>query len=317
MEYITGTREFQIQEPAVVTLGKFDGRHIGHQKLLKRMEKVKAEKGYKTAVFTFDMSPNTFVSGNTQKVITTNLERKNNLEKIGIDYLVEYPFTEETARMDPEEFVKSVLVGQMKAKTIVVGTDCSFGYQGAGNADSLLQWKDRYGYELIIIHKEQDDHRDISSTYIREQLDDGHMEKASKLLGEPYAIHGTVVHGNHIGGAVLGFPTANIMPPPEKYLPRFGVYVSKVFVEGAYYGGVTNLGKKPTVEGDSPVGAETFIFGINEDIYGKTIEVQLLHFIRPEQRFEELEQLKAQIERAREYGIEYLKALSDPQFINL
>lgn len=317
MEYITGTREFQIEEPAVVTLGKFDGRHRGHQKLLKRMAEVKEEKGYKTAVFTFDMSPNALVAGDPQKVITTNLERKNNLEKIGIDYLVEYPFTEETAHMEPEEFVRHVLTGQMNARAIVVGTDCSFGYRGAGNAERLSRWKERYGYELIVIPKEQDDHRDISSTYIREQLDAGNMEKANELLGDPYAIHGTVVHGNRIGGAVLGFPTANIIPPPEKHLPVFGVYVSRVYVDGTYYGGITNIGRKPTVEGGSPVGVETFIYGINEDIYGKTIEVQLLHFIRPERRFEGLEQLKAQIENDREYGMRYLRALSDQQITQL
>lgn len=313
MKYITGTRDFQIDEPSVVTIGKFDGRHRGHQKLLRRMAEVKAEKGYKTAVFTFDMSPNTLVSGGPQKVITTNLERKNNLEKVGIDFLVEYPFTGETARMAPEEFVRFVLVEQMNARVIVVGTDCSFGYRGAGNADSLLRWKDRYGYELIVIPKEKDDQRDISSTYIREQLDKGNIEKANELLGQPYAIHGIVVHGNHIGGSVLGFPTANILPPPEKHLPVFGVYVSKVYVNGTYYGGVTNIGRKPTVEGNSPVGAETFIYGLNQDIYGKTIEVQLLHFIRPERRFEGLEELKAQIGKDKEYGMQYLKTLSDSQ----
>ncbi len=317
MEYITGTREFQIEEPAVVTLGKFDGRHRGHQKLLKRMMQIKKERGLKTAVLTFDMSPNALVDGGPMKVITTSLERKNNLEKIGIDYLVEYPFTSETAHMKPEEFVRCILAGQMNARMIVVGTDCSFGYRGAGNAGSLEQWKDRYGYELIVIPKEQADNRDISSTYIREQLDAGNMEKANELLGEPYAIHGTVVHGNHIGGAVLGFPTANIIPPPEKHLPVFGVYVSKVYVDGTYYGGITNIGKKPTVEGGSPVGVETFISGINEDIYGKTIEVQLLHFIRPERKFEGLEQLKLQIGRDREYGMQYLKDLAHQQITQL
>lgn len=311
MEYITGTREFQIEEPAVVTLGKFDGRHRGHQKLLQRMGEVKKEKGYKIAVFTFDISPNSLETRGPQRVITTNLERKSNLEKIGIDYLVEYPFTKEAARMEPEEFVKKILVNQMNAKTIVVGTDCTFGYRGAGNADSLNQWKERYGYELIVIPKEKDDHRDISSTYIRELLDAGNMEKANELLGEPYAIHGTVVHGNHLGGPVLGFPTANIVPEPEKHLPVFGVYISKVYVDGTYYGGITNIGKKPTVKGGSLVGVETYIYGINKDIYGKTIEVQLLHFIRPERKFDGLEQLKVQIEKDRDYGIEYLEKLSE------
>lgn len=311
MEYITGTREFHIEEPSVVTLGKFDGRHRGHQKLLWEMAEVKRKKGYGIAIFTFDMSPSTIDMETTQRVITTNLERKNNLERMGIDYLVEYPFTKETAHMEPEEFVKQILIDQMNAKTIVVGTDCTFGYMGAGNADSLYQWKDRYGYELIVVEKEKDDLRDISSTYIRELLDAGNMEKANELLGEPYAIHGTVVHGNHLGGPVLGFPTANIVPEPEKHLPIFGVYVSKVYIDGKYYGGITNIGKKPTVEGVSPVGVETYIYGINKDIYGKTIEVQLLHFVRPERKFDGLEQLKVQIEKDRDYGMEYLKTLSE------
>lgn len=313
MKYITGTREFQIEAPAVVTLGKFDGRHRGHQKLLKRMLKVKEEQGLKTAVFTFDMPPGACVEGRPQKVITTNEERKNNLEKIGVDYLVEYPFTEETAHMKPEEFVSRILIGQMNARVIVVGTDCSFGYRGAGNAELLEKWKDRYGYQLIVIPKEQDEHRDISSTYVREELDQGNMEKANELLGEPYAIHGRVVHGNHIGGSVLGFPTANLIPPEEKYLPPFGVYVSRVYLDKAYYGGVTNIGRKPTIKGESPVGVETFIFGINEDIYGKAIEVQLLHFLRPERKFEGLEQLKIQIGKDREQGLLYLKAHLMPQ----
>jgi riboflavin kinase/FMN adenylyltransferase len=311
MEYITGTREFHIEEPCVVTLGKFDGRHRGHQKLLWEMAEVKRKKGYGIAVFTFDMSPSTIDMESTQRVITTNLERKNNLERMGIDYLVEYPFTKETAHMEPEEFVKQILIDQMNAKTIVVGTDCTFGYLGAGNADSLCQWKDRYGYELIVVEKEKDDLRDISSTYIRELLDAGNMEKANELLGEPYAIHGTVVHGNHLGGPVLGFPTANIVPEPEKHLPIFGVYVSKIYIDDKYYGGITNIGKKPTVEGVSPVGVETYIYGINKDIYGKTIEVQLLHFVRPERKFDGLEQLKVQIEKDRDYGMEYLKTLSE------
>ncbi len=311
MEYITGTREFHMEEPSVVTLGTFDGRHRGQQKLLWEMAEVKRKKGYRIAIFTFDMSPSAIDMETTQRVITTNLERKNNLERMGIDYLVEYPFTKETAYMEPEEFVKQILIDQMNAKTIVVGTDCTFGYMGAGNADSLYQWKDRYGYELIVVEKEKDDLRDISSTYIRELLDAGNMEKANELLGEPYAIHGTVVHGNHLGGPVLGFPTAKIVPEPEKHLPIFGVYVSKVYIDGKYYGGITNIGKKPTVEGVSPVGVETYIYGINKDIYGKTIEVQLLHFVRPERKFDGLEQLKVQIEKDRDYGMEYLKTLSE------
>lgn len=197
----------------------------------------------------------------------------------------------------------------MKAAAIVVGPDCSFGYKGAGNAELLRKLAGVCGYSLYVIKKEQDEdrHRDISSTYIREELDKGNVAKANELLGEPYAIHGQVVHGNHIGGAVLGFPTANLIPPPIKRLPRYGVYVSRVLVDGRYYGGVTNIGKKPTVEGDNPPGAETFIIGLDRDIYGSTIEVQLLDFIRGEKKFDSLEELKQQISHDKETAVRFFR----------
>lgn len=307
MRIITGTRDFQIEEPTVVTIGKFDGRHKGHQKLLRELLHQKQIKGLKTAIFSFAKAPMGVVSGHRQTVITTNQERRNNMARMGMDYLVEYPFNQEIARMSPEDFVAEVLVGKMNARAVVVGTDCSFGYLGAGNAALLQELAPRYGYEAVVIEKEKDEQRDISSTYVREELDRGNIRKANALLGEPYAIHGTVVHGNHIGGAILGFPTANILPPPEKHLPCFGVYVSRVLVDGKYYGGVSNIGRKPTIEGENPVGVETFIMGLDEDLYGKDIEVQLLDFDRPEQRFDSLEELKNRIEKDKEYAAEYFR----------
>lgn len=211
--------------------------------------------------------------------------------------------------MPPEEFVERILVGQMKAQAIVAGTDCGFGYRRAGDAALLQRLAPDYGYEAVIIEKEQDEHRDISSTYIREQLDEGHIGKANELLGEPYAIHGEVVHGNHIGAPLLGFPTANLLPPPEKYLPRFGVYASRVLIDGKYYGGVSNIGAKPTITGENPVGVETFVLGLESgvDLYGKNIEVQLLDFERPEQKFAGLKELKARIELDKQYAAEYFE----------
>lgn len=312
MQTITG-REFQITEPTVVTIGKFDGRHKGHQKLLREMMKFREQSGYRLAVFTFDMTPLGVVLGKKQTVITTNQERRNNMEKMGVDYLVEYPFNQEAARMTPKDFVIKILVGQMHAKAVVAGPDCSFGHKGAGNAELLRALSAEYGYETVIIEKEQDDHRDISSTYVREELDLGNIEKANELLGEPYAIHGIVVHGNHIGGSILGFPTANIQPPPEKHLPPFGVYVSRVLIENRYYAGVSNIGCKPTIEGKYPIGVETFIMGLEENIYGKNIEVQLLNFERPEQKFGSLEELKARIEQDKEYAAAYFR--SHPQYL--
>lgn len=309
MNCFIGTTDFKIEEPAVVTIGKFDGRHKGHQKLLGRMLEFKRQKGYQTAVFTFDTAPMARISGESQKVITTNQERRNNMAKMGIDCLVEYPFTSDVIHLSAEAFVKEILIGKMNAKAIVVGTDCGFGYQRSGNAQVLSRLSSKYGYELEVVVKEQDERRDISSTYIKEELAKGHMEKAARLLGEPYAIHGIVVHGNHVGGPVLGFPTVNILPPKEKFLPPFGVYVSKVTTEDGVYGGITNIGRKPTMEQDSPVGVETYLFGLDKDLYGQNIEVQLLNFERPEQKFDSLEALREQLERDKEYGLSYLGTL--------
>lgn len=307
MEYITGRKDFQIEEPTVVSIGKFDGRHRGHQKLMDAMRRLAAEKGYRTAVFTFATAPAAIVGEIPLKVITTNEERRTNLEKSGINYLVEYPFDSQSSHMDPEEFVKEILVEQMNAKVIVAGTDCGFGYKRAGNAGLLKKLAFKYGYQAEIIEKEQDCCRDISSTYVKEMLEKGEIEKANRLLGEPYSIHGIVVHGNGIGGSRLGFPTANLCPPPEKYLPAFGVYISSVTVGDKTYGGVTNIGRKPTIIGENPVGAETFLLGYEGNLYGQYIEVQLFRQIRPERKFGSLEELKTQIAKDKETAGTYWK----------
>ncbi len=317
MIYIENMKNFQIEEPTVVTIGKFDGRHRGHQKLIGTMLRIREQYGYQTAVFTFSVAPADLVQGKHHTVITTNLERKNNLRKIGIDYLVEYPFTQEVAHMPAEEFVRKILVEQMGMKAIVVGTDCGFGYKRSGNAELLAKLAPEYGYHLEVIEKEKDEDRDISSTYIREELDLGEIEKANELLGEPYYIHGTVVHGNHIGETILGYPTANLLPPPEKHLPPFGVYVSRVLIDGSFYGGITNIGRKPTIKtenGISPIGVETFVYDYEGDLYGKEIEVGLLHFVRPERKMSGLEELKEQITKDKDFGRAFLKGKGLPQF---
>lgn len=293
MQYITGTREFHIDEPTVVTLGKFDGLHRGHKKLLDEVFRFR-ERGYKTAVFTFEKTPGAFVKGKMQTMITTNAERRANLEQAGIDYLVEYPFNQEVAHMMPEDFVEHILIGQMKARAIVAGTDFHFGYQRSGDVELLKMLALRYNYEMAVIEKALDGSREISSTYIREELAAGDILKVNDLLGYSYMIHGEVVHGKHLG-TKLGFPTVNIQPVRQKHLPSFGVYLSKVKIDDRRFDAITNIGRKPTIEGDRPAGVETYIYGLDEDLYGKWIEVSLLDFIRPERKFSDVEELKVQV----------------------
>ncbi len=300
MKCFVGETDFRITEPSAVTIGKFDGRHKGHQKLLNELLEWKKRKGYAAAVFTFDMSPMVRVPSIPVQGISTASERRREMEQMGIDYLVEYPFTRRTAQMPPEEFVREILADRMNARAVVVGTDCGFGRNREGNADLLRRLSAELGFELEVIEKEQDGGRDISSSYVKEELDAGNMEKVSSLLGHPYSFEGTVVHGNHMGGPLLGFPTANIAPQEGKALPPFGVYISRVKAEDRYYRGVTNIGCKPTVEGRWPVGIETHILGLDRDLYGKRILVELLHFQRPERKFSSLDLLKRQLARDRE-----------------
>ena len=246
MQYIAETREFQIKEKTVVSIGKFDGLHRGHQKLMHEMLKWK-EQGFKIAVFTFATPPGTLVKGKMQTMIMTNPEREMLLEKAGVDYIVEYPFDEEVCHMAPEKFVSDILVGHMNAGVIVSGPDCHFGYKAAGDCAMLERLSSEYGYRYFVVDKERDEEgKIISSTYIREMLADGNIIKANKLLGYYYFVTGTVQHGNAIGHTKL-YPTANLIPPAVKHLPKFGVYVTRVTVDGKTYGGLTNVGAKPTI----------------------------------------------------------------------
>lgn len=304
MEYIRETTSIRIQEPTVISLGKFDGLHMGHKLLLTEMLGKKRE-GLAAVMFTFDIPPKALVEGGQSSVLTTNAEKEAIFSRTGIDYLIEYPFTDRVRSMEPEDFVR-LLVERLHVKCIVAGRDFHFGHNRSGDYKTLERLAPIYGYETIIVEKKQYENRDISSTFIREEIRAGHMERANMLLGYEYFIRGTVVHGRRIGHE-LGFPTVNLLPPTEKLLPPFGVYASRVMVGGRCLDGISNVGRKPTIEGENPIGIETYILDFQEDLYGKEIDVALLSFLRSEQKFDSLAELKTQMTRDIEKGNVYLK----------
>ena len=206
--------------------------------------------------------------------------------------------------MEPETYIRKVLVEQLHAKCIVAGEDVSFGKKGMGNYRLLEQKSEEYGYQVIIIDKVQYQGREISSTYVRDAVKQGEMELVTKLLGQPYHVGGPIVHGRHLGTG-LGMPTVNILPPPEKLLPPNGVYYSYVMMNGRIYLGITNIGTKPTVSGEAVMGVETFIYDFDQDVYGQDIQVYLLHYKRPEMRFHGIEALKKQMATDIAAGREY------------
>lgn len=304
MEYIRETTSIQIEKPSVISLGKFDGLHMGHKQLLAEMLRKKQE-GLAAVMFTFDIPPRTLVEGEQSGVLTTNAEKEAVFARNGIDYLIEYPFTDRVRFMEPEDFVR-LLAEQLNVRCIVAGRDFCFGHNRSGDYRTLERLAPVYGYETIIVEKKQYEGRDISSTFIREELKAGRMERVNMLLGYEYFIKGTVVHGRRIGHEI-GIPTVNLLPPAEKLLPPFGVYASRVMIGGSFFGGITNVGLKPTIEGENPVGVETHIFDFYENLYGKEIEVALLGFLRSERKFASIAELKMQMNKDMEHGSEYLK----------
>ncbi len=295
MQIISGTTEFHTEKPTAVAIGKFDGVHIGHQKLLGEILNAKKE-GLLSAVFTFDPSPTAFFSGHAGKELTTKEEKRRLFRQLGIDILVEFPLNTQTASMSPERFVQEILHEKLQAAMVAAGTDLSFGDKGKGDSVLLRNLSERYGYQVRIIDKVEKDGVEVSSTYVRSMVEKGKMERAAALLGEPFSVMGTVIHGRQLGRKI-GMPTVNLTPPPDKLLPPNGVYYSEVEFHGGKYCGVTNVGCKPTVDGSGQVTVETYIYDFAEVIYDTFITVKLLHFVRPERKFSSVEELKAAMEQ--------------------
>lgn len=293
MLIIENTTKFRLGGPAAVAIGKFDGVHLGHRKLLGRIIKQK-ENGYLATVFTFDTPAAAFFGGD-DKELTTREEKRAIFKEMGIDVLIEFPLNMETAATEPEEFVTRYLTQQMRAAYICAGTDLSFGRRGAGNYELLQAYAGRCGYSLEIIDKVRVEGEEVSSTRVRELVKNGQMEKAAAMLGEYYSLEGVVEHGRNFGHTI-GMPTANLIPVKDKLLPPDGVYYSEVLCEGTQYRAITNIGYKPTVTNEHKIGVESFLYDFTGDLYGKDIKVSLLSFCRPERRFAGVEALKKQVE---------------------
>ena len=294
MEFIRKTLDFQVGEPTAVTLGKFDGLHRGHDLLMQTVLEYSKKYALASVAFTFDIPPRNKVEEIVANVLTTNDEKQYIFEKRGIDYLIECPFTTEVMSMEPKDFI-AWISGVLHMKYVVVGDDFRFGHKRAGDFHTLQQYEEMYGYKTIVIDKLKDSNRDISSTYVREKMADGNIQKANELLGYKYFIKSEILHGRKLG-RTIGVPTINMILPPHKLLPPNGVYVTEVLVDGKNYMGVTNIGYKPTVSDEHVVGVETYIDNFDKNIYGEKIVVSFIQFIRPEQKFESVEELRMQMQ---------------------
>ena len=290
------TIQFSIAGPTAVTLGKFDGLHLGHQKLLRRIREISSGSTI-SVVFA--------LNAKKEELILTDDEQKEILEGMGIDCLIKCPFVPAISTMSPRRFVEEILIGSLHASHVVVGTDFRFGYQRAGDASFLKSCEESYPLQVTVLEKEKYHGREISSTYVREAAAASDMPLVSALMGRPFPIHGTVLHGRHLG-TKLGLPTANLVPEVSKLLPPNGVYFSRTCIDGEMYQSITNIGRKPTV-GSSFRGVETYLLDTDKNLYGRQIRVDLLAYVRPEQKFETVDILKEQIRQDISSGREYFR----------
>ena len=290
MKELSGFDAYKSDKRTAVTLGKFDGLHRGHQKLLEKICGYASDE-IESVVCAFDMSRDSLM---------TKEERKQHLDGV-VDYLIDCPFTTELREMEAEEFIQKILIECLHASYIVVGTDFMFGHKKRGTAEMLKQYAGVYGYHVDVIEKEKHDGKIISSTYIRELMQEGNIRLANELFGYAYQMTGYVEHGRQLG-RTLGFPTMNVVPEEKKIMPHFGVYACNIKIGEDWYHGIGNVGVKPTVEKNSKLLVEVFVFDFTGDTYGQSITVEFCEFVRPEMKFESIEELKKRVDADIVYG---------------
>lgn len=277
-----------------ITLGKFDGVHLGHRMLMDNVLAAK-KNGCTPTVFTFDKFPSQFLRKETVTSILVEEEKEKLLEELGIERYVLFPFQEQTASMEPEEFVEEILVKTMKVSELYVGADFRFGKGRKGNISLLETLSKEHVFLFRAVDKRMYKGAEVSSSRIRDCIINGEMEDAAEMLGMPYQINGEIIHGRSLGHTI-GIPTINQAVPEGKILPKLGVYCARVTVGDKEYAGIANVGSKPTVQDEKIYGVETHLFACREDLYGKQAKTELLHFVRPEQKFASVEELRQQLE---------------------
>jgi len=298
--------DFHSTKKTILTLGTFDGVHIGHKKILERITQNTENGEYESLVLTFFPHPRMVLQEKSEiKLLNTIPEKSKLLEATGIENLVIHPFNESFSRLTAEEFVRSILVDQFHIHKIIIGHDHRFGRNRTANIDNLIAFGAEYGFEVEQISAQEIQDVSVSSTKIRKALQDGNMALANEYLGYTYFLTGEVVKGKQLG-RTIGFPTANIQIEEDyKLIPKTGVYVVSTFIEQKEVFGMMNIGFNPTVNGQKQT-IEVNLFDFDGDIYDQNIEVSLLHYLREEQKFDSVALLTAQLNEDKKEALEFL-----------
>ncbi len=287
----------------VYALGFFDGVHLGHQALLEECVRLAKELGCESAAITFEKHPQSLYCTRVPPLISTLSERNRLLKRYGIERILALPVTEAVMNQPWQVFLEDLI--SQGAAGFVCGHDFRFGYRGEGSATGLQTFCRERNIPCVTVAEQTLDGLRISSTYIRQQLEEGDMATAVKFLGHPYALTGTVVHGKQLG-RTLGIPTANLMLPEDLAIPKFGVYACRAILGDRAFPAVTNIGTRPTVSGFG-ITVEPWILDFQGDLYGKTITLEFYFFLRPEKKFDTLTDLTTQIHLDAQLTREYLE----------
>ena len=307
MKTYQSLNEFKPSKKTIVTLGTFDGVHLGHNAILDKICTIAKQENLESVLLTFFPHPRLIISNDSEiKMLNTMAEKAMLLEQKGIQNFIIHPFDKLFSELSPREFVEQVLIKQLNIQKIIIGYDHKFGKNRAANIIDLIAFGKEFDFEVEEIPAKQVDEVSVSSTKIRDSLLEGKVSLANEYLGYAYMLSGIVVKGNQLG-RTIGFPTANIeIPESYKLIPKYGVYLVTAIVNKKAVFGMMNIGIKPTLGGNL-LSIEVHLLHFSEDIYGQKIQVNVIERLREEQKFESFEALKLQLEVDKTFALQYFE----------
>jgi riboflavin kinase/FMN adenylyltransferase len=307
LKVFTSISEFNSTKKTIVTIGTFDGVHIGHQKIIEKLIQGSKNSNCESLILTFFPHPRMILhEASSIKLLNTINEKSGFLKKMGLDNLVIHPFDIKFSNLSAEEFVKTILVDSFNIQKIIIGYDHQFGKNRAANIDDLIAFGDKYGFEVEQISAQEVDSVSVSSTKIRDAIANGTMAVANEYLGYNYLLSGKIIKGKQLG-RTIGFPTANIkIEENYKLIPKNGVYIVKSIIQEKTVFGIMNIGLNPTVNGED-LSIEVHFLDFDIAIYNTEITVSVIDRIRDEQKFSSIDLLKAQIQKDKNYAISYIE----------
>jgi riboflavin kinase/FMN adenylyltransferase len=309
LQIFSSISDFHSSKKTIVTIGTFDGVHIGHQKIIKKLIQETKNADCESLILTFFPHPRMVLhKTSTIKLLNTIGEKSCLLEKMGLDNLIIHPFDKEFSNLTAEEFVKTILVNILNIQKIIIGYDHRFGKNRVANIDDLILFGKKYGFEVEQITAHEVDSVSVSSTKIREAIANGTMAVANEYLGYDYLLTGKIIKGKQLG-RTIGFPTANIkIAETYKLIPKNGVYIVNSHLQDKTIFGIMNIGLNPTVNGED-LSIEVHLLDFDADLYNTQISISVIARIRDEEKFSSLDLLKAQIQKDKNYAISFLEKI--------